>query len=382
MATLYLDNAATSFPKAPGVGEAMKRYIDEIGANVNRGTYRQATDAAAAVLETRTQLARLFHFPGGEGHVIFTPGATYGLNLILKGYLRPGDHVLVGSLEHNAVMRPLTELAGIGVTFSRIPADQDGSTDPADAIPLIRPNTRLALVSHASNVCGSIFPLKALSKICAERGIPLAVDAAQTAGHLPVDFAAFGLAALCVPGHKGLLGPQGVGAVLLGVEFAKELRPIVTGGTGSASDSEAQPPYMPDRFESGTPNLPGIFGLRAALAFLLGRGVTALCAHERALTARLLTGLAGADVRVVGLKDGGGRVGVVSLDFCGMDNAVAAYRLESEFGVLTRCGLHCAPNAHKTLGTFPQGTVRLSIGHSTSEAEIDFAADAVKRIAG
>lgn len=382
MAALYLDNAATSFPKAPGVGDAMKRYIDEVGANVNRGTYRQATDAATAVLETRAQLARLFHFPGGESHVVFTPGATYGLNLILKGCLRPGDHVLVSSLEHNAVMRPLTELAENGVTFSRIPADQNGRTDPADAIPLIRPNTKLALVSHASNVCGSVFPLEAFSRICAERGIPLAVDAAQTAGHLPVDFAALGLAALCVPGHKGLLGPQGVGAVLLDAEFAKTLRPLVAGGTGSASDSEVQPPYMPDRFESGTPNLPGIYGLRAALSFLLERGVETLCAHEQALTERLLAGLAGANVRIVGPRDGVGRVGVVSLDFCGLDNAVAAYRLENKFGILTRCGLHCAPHAHKTLGTFPQGTVRLSIGHSTSEAEIDFAADAAMCVAG
>lgn len=380
METCYLDNGATSFPKAPGVGAAMAQYIDEVGANVNRGTYRSANDAAMTVLETRGQLMRLFHFPFDESHVVFTPGATAGLNQIVAGFCRPGDHVIVSSLEHNAVMRPLMQLADAGVTFSRIPADRDGVTRAADILPLICPNTRLVLVSHASNVCGTLFPLAETAALCRAHGLPLAVDAAQTAGHFPIDFASLGLSALCVPGHKGLLGPQGVGALLLAPDFAKKLTPLVTGGTGSASDSERQPDYMPDRFESGTLNLPGLFGLHAALSFIESRGVTAFYTHEREMTARLMEGLSGLPVRIAGTLEPDKRVGVVSLDFSPMDNAVAAYALETEYGVLTRCGLHCAPNAHKVLGTFPQGAVRLSVGYRTDEADVDTAIAAVAAI--
>ena len=380
MKTLYLDNGATSFPKAPGVGAAMARYIDAIGANVNRGTYKSANDAAMTVLETRSRLLRLFHCPFDESCVVFTAGATMGLNQILSGYLRPGDHVIVSSLEHNAVMRPLTRLQESGVAFSRIPADRDGATDARDILPLIRDNTRLVLVSHASNVCGTLFPLAETAEICRARKLPLAVDAAQTAGHYPIDFAALSLSALVAPGHKGLLGPQGVGVLLLDPDFAGKLSPLVLGGTGSASDSERQPDYMPDRFESGTLNLPGIFGLHAALGYIEARGVDAFQSHERRMTQRLLAGLSDLPVRIAGTPDLDGRVGVVSLDFSPLDNAVAAYALETEYGILTRCGLHCAPGAHKTLGTFPQGTVRLSVGYATSEEDVDAAAAAVRAV--
>ena len=380
MKTIYLDNAATSFPKAPGVGEAMAHYINDIGANTNRGTYRQATDAGMTVLTARMQLKELFHFRGNEAHVVFTPGATAGLNIILKGFLKPGDHVIVSSVEHNAVMRPLNELSGNGICFSRIPADQNGLTDASDIIPLIRAETKLVLVSHASNVSGSVFPLEEAAEICRSRSLPLAVDAAQTAGHLPIDFDSLHLAALCVPGHKGLLGPQGVGSLLLDEAFAKRLSPPFTGGTGSASDSERQPDYMPDRFESGTQNIPGIFGLQTALSYILQTGVNALRAHEMSLTEQFLTGLRGLPLRIAGTDDLSGRVGVVSIDFYKMDNAAAAYRLENDYGILTRCGLHCAPNAHKTLNTFPQGTVRFSIGYTTTKEDILFALKAIREI--
>ncbi len=380
MTGIYLDNAVTAYPKAPGVGGAMHRYIDEVGANISRGCYAKAMDAALVVLEARERLARLFHFPGQTNQVIFTPGATFGLNLLLRGYLRPGDHVLVSSLEHNAVMRPLQELAAQGISFSRIPADQDGRTDAAAIPPLLRAGTRLILVSHASNVSGTLFPLAEAAAIAKEQGIPLAVDGAQTAGHYPLDFRALGLAALCVPGHKGLLGPQGIGALLLAEDFAKDLRPLISGGTGSSSDLEIQPVLLPDRFESGTLNLPGIFGLHAALGFVLEQGIEKLRAHELALTQRLLDGVAGLPLRVAGPLQAAQRVGVVSLDFARLDNAMAAFRLEQEFGIASRCGLHCAPNAHKTLGTFPQGTLRLSPGYATTEKEIDAAVAAIKII--
>lgn len=382
MKTIYLDNAATSFPKAPGVGAAMADYIERVGVNINRGVYQPAMEAGLVVMETRERLRRLFHFAGSENNVIFTPGATSGLNTLLRGYLVPGDHVIVGSMEHNAVMRPLTDLADQGVAFSRIPADRDGRMDPADMLPLLRPNTRLALVSHASNVCGALAPLTELAALCRERGLPLAVDAAQTAGHYPIDFQALGLSALCVPGHKGLLGPQGIGALLLAADFAPKVRPLISGGTGSASDSERQPAYMPDRFEAGTQNLPGIYGLHAALGFIEETGVEQLAAHESALTMRLLRGLQNLPLRVAGPLDSSLRVGVVSVDFIGQDNAAAAFCLEQEYGVLSRCGLHCAPNAHKALHTFPQGTVRFSLGWATTEQDVDAVLLAIAAVCG
>jgi cysteine desulfurase family protein len=378
--TVYLDNSTTSFPKAPGVGAAMADYLDDLGVNISRGTYAAAMTAGLTVLQTRRQLKELFHFGGREAQVIFTPGATAGLNLLLKGLLQPGDHVLVSSLEHNSVMRPLTELAERGVVFSRIPADREGRTQPADIDASLRPETKLLLVSHASNVSGTIFPLREAAEICRRRGLPLAVDGAQTAGHLPLDFDALGLSALCVPGHKGLLGPQGIGALLLEENFARRLSPLTSGGTGSVSDSEFQPTFLPDRFEAGTQNLPGIFGWHQALAFLQAEGIAKIREREKHLTSMLLHELSDLPLRVVGPTDVAARVGVVSLDFPDTDNALATDRLEQEFGILTRCGLHCAPHAHQTLGTFPQGTVRLSVGFATSEEDIRRAVAAVKNV--
>lgn len=377
---MYFDNGASSFPKAPGVGEAMMRYIADNGANVNRGVYGKASSAAMTVLETREQLAELFGFSGSVSRIVFTPGVTFALNQVIRGFLKPGDHCIVSSLEHNAVMRPLTDLAMTGVSFDRIPANENGLTDPEAIVPLFRENTRLVIVSHASNVCGAIFPLERVAEICRERKVPLVVDAAQTAGHLVINFDALGLSALCVPGHKGLLGPQGIGAMLLEKDFAAKLKPIVTGGTGSASDSEIQPDYMPDRFESGTLNIPGIFGLNAALSFILERGTESFRTREEALTDRFLAGLDGVPVRIAGPCDSKRQVGVISVDFGTLDNAEASFRLERDYGILTRCGLHCAPNAHRTLGTFPQGTVRFSAGYTTTEEEINAAVQAIRNI--
>lgn len=380
MKEIYLDNAATSFPKAPGVGDAMHRYIDEIGANVGRGSYRLALNAAMVTLETREALARLFNFSGTPNEVILTPGLTTGLNMILFGFLKPGDHIIVSSMEHNAVMRPLCDLANNGVAYSRIPADQNGVADISSIRLLLKPNTKLILISHASNVSGTLFPLEELAVLCREFGLPLVVDAAQTAGHYPINFSELGLGALCVPGHKGLLGPQGIGAVLMDKDFARQCRPLIFGGTGSSSDSECQPELLPDRFESGTLNVPGVFGLHAALGFVLKERVEQLGEQEMHLTALLLDGLADLPVRVAGLAGTSHRVGVVSVDFPGRDNADVTFRLEQEYGILTRCGLHCAPNAHKSLGTFPRGTVRLSVGWANSEDDINAAVAAIKNI--
>lgn len=376
--SIYLDNGATSFPKAPGVGEAMLDYVNNIGANVNRSTYEASSEAEMVLIECRERLCTLF---GTEDitHAVFTPGMTAGLNMLLKGFLSPGDHVIVSSLEHNAMMRPIRQLEAQGVEFSRIPADSRGITDPKDILPLIRPNTRLVAIMHASNVCGTLLPVKEISDICRERGLPVILDAAQTAGHYPVNMKELGLSALCVPGHKGLLGPQGIGALMLDEKFAKRVEPLISGGTGSASDSELLPPYMPDRFESGTLNIPGIFGLNAALRFILEKGVQAFRAHEEKLTKRFTDGLEGLPLRLAGTKEISKRVGVISIDFTGRDNAEVAYELDKR-GIMTRCGLHCAPSAHRTLGTFPQGTVRFSIGYANAECDVDAAISAIKEI--
>lgn len=375
---IYLDNAATSFPKAPGVSDRMKYYLDSVGASVNRSVYAPAQEAGLEQLTVRERLCTLLHHPDPT-HVILTAGATAALNLAIKGWLRRGDRVLVSAMEHNAVMRPLVQL---GVEFDRVPCDGEGRMDIAAIEPLIRPNTRLFVLNHASNVCGTVQDAEAVGKLCKLHGIPLVLDASQSAGHLPIDFSAWGLSALALPAHKGLLGPQGIGALLVTPAFAAGLSPLIAGGTGSMSDSEELPPYLPDRFESGTPNLPGIYGWSAALDYVNRIGVDALRAHELRLTKRFLDGLDETDgVRLVGTRRAEQRVGVVAVDFLRRDNAEAADRLEREFGILTRCGLHCAPSAHKTLGTFPHGVVRFSIGYATTEAEIDAALSAIRSIA-
>ena len=377
--TIYLDNAATSFPKPEGVSTAMKDYIDRVGATINRAVYGSAQDAGLVTLQLRERLKRLFHFPAPVTHVILTPGATWGLNMVIKGYLKPGDHCIVSSMEHNAVMRPLLQMEG--VEYDRIPCSREGLLNPNDIEGLIRPNTRLLVMAHGSNVCGSVQDAKAVGEICARHGIAFVLDAAQTAGHYPIDFASFHLSALCVPGHKGLLGPAGIGALLMTDRFARSLDPIIAGGTGSASDSEYLPEYLPDRFESGTPNLPGIYGWEAALQYVQSAGIEVLRHHEMELCKRFLDGLETIDgVALCGTGDLQRRVGVVSVDFLRQDNAEAAFRLETEYGILTRCGLHCAPSAHKTLDTFPRGTVRFSLGFANTAEDVDSALAAIAAI--
>lgn len=381
MNTIYLDNGATSFPKPPAVAQAMLHYMTEVGASINRGVYASAQDAGMTTLLLREGLCRLFHH-GDPTHCILTAGNTMGLNLVIRGWLKPGDHCLVSSMEHNAVMRPLHDLLSQGVTFDRIPCDRDGRLDMEAIGRLIRPNTRLLVMAHGSNVSGTVQDAMAVGAVCRANGIPFVLDAAQTAGHWPIDFEAMHLSALSVPGHKGLMGPSGIGALLLSAEFAKGLTPIITGGTGSASDQEVQPDYMPDRFESGTANLPGIYGFQAAIDFILETGVETFRSHETAMAKRFLDGLRDIPgVRLAGPWSLENRVAVISVDFQEVDNAEAAFRLEQDYGILTRCGLHCAPSAHKTLGTFPQGTVRFSPGWFTTGDEIDTALRAIGEIA-
>lgn len=380
MDNVYLDNAATSFPKAPGVGEAMCRYVERLGRNVGRGSYAPAMEAAGGVLAVREKLAALVGAPDPR-NIIFTPGATWGLNLLLRGLLRPGDRVITSPMEHNAVLRPLEQLRAAGVTVELLPCTDRGEL-VLDGLAERLPGARAVALTHASNVSGTMFPIAQVGALCRQAGVFLLVDAAQTLGVLPVDVAAMGIDGLAFPGHKGLLGPQGIGGLALSPALAQALEPVVSGGTGSMSESLAMPPFLPDKFEAGTLNLPGIFGLGAALDYLAAEG-EALRARERKLARHLwyrLMELDGEGLRVLGSGEPDRRVGVVSVDFPGRDNGEMAFRLEQEYGVQTRCGLHCAPLAHRTLGTFPQGAVRFSVGPFNTFAEIDYLEGALEEL--
>ncbi|BDF66659.1 aminotransferase V [Oscillospiraceae bacterium] len=375
MREVYLDNAATSFPKAPGVGKAMAAYIDTVGRNIGRGSYAPAQAAAGMAWEVRERLCRLLGGPAPR-NVIFTPGATYGLNFLLKGLLRPGDRVLTSPMEHNAVLRPLEQLKGRGVQVELLPCDGEGLLD-LEALPPLLEGARAVILTHASNVTGGLMPAAQVGALCQARGVFFLVDAAQSAGHVPIDIAAMGIDGLALPGHKGLLGPQGIGALLVTDVLAEALDPLVSGGTGSFSESLDMPPCLPDRLEPGTLNLPGVYGLSAALDFLEAQDGLMDC--QRRLGGHLWARMK--ELEEDGLSvpgpEPGGRVGVVSVDFKGRDNGEAAFLLERDYGVQTRCGLHCAPAAHRTLGTLPGGLVRFSVGPFTTFEELDYVQGAV-----
>ena len=354
MHKIYLDNGSTSFPKAPGVGKAMANFIENVGVNIGRGGYEEAYSAAEVVLDTREKLCRLFHFDQPE-NVVFTSGITASMNILLKGLLQPGDRVLTTSMEHNAVMRPLRQLEQKGVEVVLIPCKGDGTLDFEAFIDLATPGTRALVMTHASNMCGTVMPVKDVAEYCQTLGIWTMVDCAQTAGILPIDMEDWGVDAIAFAGHKGLLGPQGIGGFLITDDLAAEIDPLLSGGTGSISHLETVPDFMPDRFEPGTQNLPGIFGLHAALSYLEEVGIENIYQHEMTLAARLLEGFSKLEgIRVAGRTQLTGRTAVVSVDFLQMDNADAAYLLEDKYGIMTRCGLHCAPRPTRRWAPIPR----------------------------
>lgn len=384
MNRIYLDQASTSFPKAPGVAQAMMDYLTMNGVNVNRGCYSSAYSAEEVIYETRQLLAELFHFSKCK-NVIFTPNVTTSLNFILKGFLKPGDHILVSAMEHNAVMRPVVQLASSGISFDRIPCRTDGSMIPEKVEELIRPETKAIVTLHASNVCGTRMPLDALGEICQRHQLYFVVDSAQTAGIVPINMDKMHIDALAFTGHKGLRGPQGTGGFLVSQELAEQMEPLISGGTGSVSHTEEIPDFMPDRFESGTPNLPGIYGLHEALLYLKTHSLQAINEKELSLTGYFLEQLQALDdtgrhIRIIGKKDLTDRNAVVSIQTPEIDMSQVAWQLDNEYGVMTRVGLHCAPNAHKTLGTYPAGTIRFSFGPENTKNELDFAIQGLKKI--
>ena len=383
MKKIYLDNSATTYPKPKEVADAVYKYMTEVGSNINRGCYEDAYSVEEQVFETRQLLCELFHADDCK-NVVFTKNVTESLNIILKGFLKPGDHVLTSSMEHNAVMRPLVQLEKIGVSFDRIPCNSDGSLQFEEIEKLIKPETKAIVMTHASNVCGTIMPLEKVGEFCNKHGIKFIVDCAQTAGIVPIDMEKMHIDALAFTGHKGLLGPQGIGGFVLKEEMVSMIEPLISGGTGSISHTEEIPDFMPDRFEAGTMNLPGILGLRAALLFLKGTGIDKIYAHELHLCELFLTGLQELEndglVKILGKKNTGGRTGVVSIQTLKKELSEAAFTLDNEFGIMTRVGLHCAPSAHKTLGTYPGGTIRFSFGWFNTEQDVQTALTSLKKL--
>lgn len=384
MKRIYLDNAATSFPKAPGVADAVADFLRNDAVNVSRGSYGEAYVLQEKLLDTRHRLLRLLHAPE-DTRLCFTSGATASLNQFLKGILLPGDHILISCMEHNAVMRPLMGLSEQGVEYTALPGDRFGRPDPARLKEYLQTNTKAVLCTHASNVTGTLMPLEEIGSFCREHGLAFGVDAAQTLGNCPLDMEAIHADFIAFPGHKGLLGPQGAGGFAVREDLGKRMRPLIEGGTGSRSDSEIQPDFLPDRFESGTLPLPAIIGLRQALIYLEERGIESLRLHEMELTQRFLEGIRyNKALRVCGLTaddDPEGRIGVVSVDCLRQDNGIVAFALEQEYGILTRVGLHCAPSAHRTAGSWPQGTVRFSFGPENTAEDVEAALQALQELA-
>ncbi|MGB9871458.1 MAG: aminotransferase class V-fold PLP-dependent enzyme [Anaerolineae bacterium] len=380
---IYLDNAATSWPKPPGVLAAMARFLTEVGANPGRSGHRLSVEAGRIVYAAREAVAELFHAPDPL-RVVFGMNATEGLNLALRGLLRPGDHVVTSSMEHNSVMRPLRALEREGVEVTVVPCSAEGFLDPQAVLSALRPNTRLVVLNHASNVTGTILPVAEVGRALQQMNGPLlVVDAAQSGGAVPIDMQADGMDLLAFTGHKSLYGPTGTGGLIIGERVPlEEFRPLIRGGTGSRSEHEEQPDFLPDMCESGTPNAVGLAGLEAGVRWVLERGVEVIRAHEMELTQRLLDGLREIPgVTVYGPTDARRRTAVVSFNIAGMEPSEVGMRLDEEYGIMCRVGLHCAPAAHRTIGTFPSGTVRFALGAFSTREEVDAALWAVARLA-
>ncbi|MBN2168607.1 MAG: aminotransferase class V-fold PLP-dependent enzyme [Actinobacteria bacterium] len=368
---IYLDNAATSWPKPASVCEAMVHYQENTGANPGRSGHRLSIEAGRIVYEARSNVAEILGIEDPL-NVIFTHNATGALNLAIKGNLKPGDHVLTTGMEHNSVMRPLREMEKNGIGLSVLGCDREGFLDVAALEPAIRDSTRMFVVNHASNVTGSLAPLNEIGKITRKRGILLLVDAAQTAGSYPIDMETTGIDLLAFTGHKSLMGPQGTGGLAISENVDIEKFPsLMTGGTGSKSESEEHPGFLPDKYESGTPNTIGLAGLAAGTKSVLDEGIENIRKREMKLAEMLVTGIESIPgITVYGTRDMKMRTGTVSINIKGISQNEVGQTLDEDFGIMSRVGLHCAPQAHRTIGSFPNGTVRLSIGHFNSPEDI------------
>ncbi|MBI9095461.1 MAG: aminotransferase class V-fold PLP-dependent enzyme [Sphaerochaeta sp.] len=376
MKTIYLDNGATSWPKAPTVAPAVASFIADHAVNIGRGGYDRAYETAGRVQECRDKLG-IFFGASDSRNVTFSLNVTHALNTLISGLFTSADHVLVSGMEHNAVMRPLTQL---GIPYSLIPCTQEGSLQLEHIPSLITSRTKAIIISQASNVTGTIQPVREVVALAKRYGLWILIDAAQLPLSSTLSVVDDGIDAIAFTGHKSLLGPQGVGGMVLSDRLAHQLKPWATGGTGSKSDLLQMPDFLPDKFEAGTQNLPGIIGLSVALDFIKENRAP-IINREQELTKLLLSHfLSDTRIKVVGPKGMTGRTSVVSVDFLSLDNAEVAYELFLDAGIETRVGLHCAPIAHRSLGTFPSGTVRFSLGYATTEQEIQDTIEACKRV--
>ena len=380
MSIIYFDNAATSWPKPKAMIKAMTDFNTSVGANPGRSGHRLSVEAGRVIFKAREAVASLLGADDPHS-VVFTRNATAGINTVLSGFLLPGDHVITSSMEHNSVMRPLRALERKGVELGIVRCSASGEIFPDDIVAAFKKNTKMIIITHASNVTGTIMPVEDIAKIAHKAGVILCVDAAQTAGSIPLNVLKNNIDILVFTGHKSLYGPQGTGGFYIRKGLENKINPLEYGGTGSRSEFEEQPDFMPDRFESGTPNTIGIAGLYAGVSFVAGIGVEAIRAKEAALTQLFIDGIRSVKgVKIYGDTDPTKRTAVVSFTIDGVSPSEISYRLDEEFGILTRPGLHCAPSAHRTIGTFPEGTVRFSFGYFTTEEEIKTATKAIESI--
>ena len=371
---VYLDNGAASFPKPKAVVEAVGRVLETVGASPGRGAHRHAREAAAIVSECRKKAARILGVADHD-RVVFTGNATQSINLVLKGWLRPGERVLYSAMEHNAVARPLMKLAAEGVRAEMIPCGPGGELDLDALARMLRIEARLVVLVHVSNVNGALMPVDEAADMCARAGVPLLLDAAQSAGVQPIEAERPGIGMVACSGHKSLLGPPGVG--ILYIRAGLDVQPLVEGGTGSRSEELEQPDFCPDRYESGTVNLAGLAGLSEGIGYILETGMDSIREHEIGLAHHMeneLSGIAG--VRVFKPVRRGS--GTVSFTVEGMNPNDIGAILDQAFDIAVRSGLHCAPLAHRALGSFPGGTVRVSPGFSTSVEDVEYFLNSIR----
>jgi cysteine desulfurase/selenocysteine lyase len=378
---IYLDNAATSWPKPPEVLKAMTYALEHAGGNPGRSGHRLSIAAARVIYDTREAIASFFGI-FDPLRVIFTDNATHAINLALRGMLKPGDHVITSSMEHNAVMRPLRHLEKQGVRLSIVPCASDGSLDIKDLTRTVNSRTRLVVVTNASNVVGTILPIAEIVPIAHQAGALVLVDAAQTAGSMPINMSEMGIDLLAFTGHKELQGPPGIGGLVIADNVdVSGIEPLIRGGTGSRSESEEQPDDLPDKYESGTANLAGIAGLGAGLQWIQEQGINEIRNNLKKLTQVLIEGLSALPkIKIHGTLNPERSVAIVSFTVQGIQVSEIGLRLDQEYGVLSRVGLHCAPAAHKTIGSFPEGTVRLAPGVFTTTYDIKEAVQAISRL--
>jgi len=378
---IYLDNAATTFPKPKSVIEAMTDFMTNVGCSPGRGGYEQSLQSGRLVYEARNAINNFFNGPGVD-NVVFTQNITMSLNTVIRGMFKKGWHIITTSMEHNSVIRPLKSLEACGlIELTIIHCNKEGSFDPEIIKKSITSNTKAVVMTHASNLTGTILPAYETGLICREYGLYFILDTAQTAGSISVDYKALNADVLAFTGHKGLYGPQGIGGFIISDRASEITQPLVQGGTGSKSHEDIQPDFLPDKFESGTLNTVGIVGLKAGIDFINQETLENIRIHENKLTDIFLKRMETIKkVHIYGPKDIKKQTSTIALNIEGMDPSEVSYILDTQYGIMTRSGIHCTPYAHKTIGTFPIGTLRFSIGYLNTEDDIEYACDAMEKI--